>query len=151
MEPQPNNRGRFVKGNKRSKGRPPGPSNRAKVYPFMKDGGTTVQAQRFRALAHRMATDLGGHSSLTEAQSQLVRRCAMLSTQCELMEQEAAEGQPLNTHLYATITSHLTRTLSVLGLKREPIDVTPALHQYLDTLPVETSDSVAAADEKEID
>ena len=65
----------------------------------------------------------------------------MLSTQCELMEQEAAEGQPLNAHVYGTITSHLTRTLSVLGLKREPVDVTPALHQYLDTLPTEPQDS----------
>ena len=74
----------------------------------------------------------------------------MLSTQCELMEQEAAEGQPLNAHLYATITSHLTRTLSVLGLKREPIDVTPALHEYLDTLQlVEPQELVAAADKSE--
>jgi hypothetical protein len=30
------------------------------------------------------------------------------------------------------------RALNVLGLKREPIDVTPALHQYLETLqPIE--------------
>ena len=84
----------------------------------------------------------------------------MLSTQCELMEREAAEGQPLNTHLYATITSHLTRTLSVLGLKREMVDVTPALHEYLNTLPTKSPDlgtlqaepqdlvTVAAADEK---
>ena len=83
----------------------------------------------------------------------------MLSTQCELMEREAAEGQPLNTHLYATITGHLTRTLSVLGLKREMVDVTPALHEYLNTLPTESPIdtlqaepqdlvTVAAADEK---
>jgi hypothetical protein len=40
--------------------------------------------------------------------------------------------------------------LNALGLKREPIDVTPALHEYLDTLqPAEPPDlvSVKSADE----
>ena len=36
------------------------------------------------------------------------------------------------------LTGHLTRTLHALGLKREPIDVTPALHAYLETMPGET-------------
>ena len=73
----------------------------------------------------------------------------MLSAQCELMEAQAVEGQPLNALAYGQLTGHLVRALNVLGLKREPIDVTPALHQYLDTLQVqvETLDPVAAADE----
>ena len=54
------------------------------------------------------------------------------------MEKEAIAGQPLNAIAYGTLTGHLTRTLNALGLKREPIDVTPALHQYLDALPAET-------------
>ena len=58
----------------------------------------------------------------------------MISVACELMEKEAISGQPLNAIAYGTLTGHLTRTLNALGLKREPIDVTPALHQYLDTL-----------------
>ena len=57
----------------------------------------------------------------------------MLSAQCELMEAQAVEGQPLNAIAYGQLTGHLVRALNVLGLKREPIDVTPALHQYLDT------------------
>ena len=56
----------------------------------------------------------------------------MLSAQCELMESQAVEGQPLNAVAYGTLTGHLVRALNALGLKREPIDVTPALHQYLD-------------------
>ena len=43
-----------------------------------------------------MAFDLGGRENLTEAQQQLIRRCAMLSAQCELMEAEAVQGKPLN-------------------------------------------------------
>jgi hypothetical protein len=47
------------------------------------------------------------------------------------------------------MTSHLTRTLNALGLKREPVDVTPVLNEYLSTLPAETQDLAAAADESE--
>ena len=84
-----------------------------------------VSAQRFRTLASRMAFDLGGRENLTEAQQQLIRRCAMISAQCELMEAETVQGKPLNAIAYGTLTGHLTRTLNALGLKREPIDVTP--------------------------
>ena len=93
----------------------------------------------------RIANDLGGRENLTEAQLQIVRRCAMLSAQCELMESQAVEGQPLNAVAYGTLTGHLVRALNALGLKRESVDVTPALHQYLETLRAETQDAVAAA------
>ena len=77
----------------------------------------------------------------------------MISVQCELMEQETVGGKPLNAIAYGTLTGHLTRTLNALGLKREPNDVTPALHEYLDTLqaPAEPPDlvAVASADEGE--
>jgi hypothetical protein len=69
----------------------------------------------------------------------------MISAQCELMEAETVQGKPLNAIAYGTLTGHLTRTLNALG--REPIDVTPVLNEYLSTLPAETQDLVAAADE----
>ena len=97
----------------------------------------------------RMTYDLGGQESLTEAQQQLVRRCAMISAQCELMEAEMVQGKPLNAIAYGTLTRHLTRTPNALCLKREPVDVTPVLNEYLSTLPAETQDLVAAADESE--
>ena len=75
-----------------------------------------------------MVSDLGGSETLSAGQQQLVKRCAMISVACELMEKEAISGQPLNAIAYGTLTGHLTRTLNALGLKREPIDVTPALH-----------------------
>ena len=149
MESQPKPRGFFRKGNKYGKGRPFGSRNKPKDYPFMKDGSTMVSAQRFWTSASRMAFDLGGRENLTEAQQQLIRRCAMISAQCELMEQETVGGKPLNAIAYGTLTGHLTRTLNALGLKREPIDVTPVLNEYLSTLPAATQDLVAAADESE--
>ena len=68
----------------------------------------------------------------------------MLSVQCELLEAKAVEGHDLNALAYGQLTGHLVRALNALGLKREPIDVTPALHAYLDTL-------VAPADPSEVD
>ena len=59
----------------------------------------------------------------------------MISVACELMEKEAISGQPLNAIAYGTL-SMATWTLDTetrLALKREPIDVTPALHEYLAT------------------
>jgi uncharacterized protein (UPF0548 family) len=69
--------------------------------------------------------DLGGRENLTEAQQQLIRRCAMISAQCELMEQETVGGKPLNAIAYGTLTGHLTRTLNALGLKRDRRDAGP--------------------------
>jgi hypothetical protein len=62
---------------------------------------------------------------------------------------EGRPGQPLNAIAYGTLTGHLTRTLNALGLKREPVDVTPVLNEYLSTLPAETQGLVTAAEESE--
>jgi hypothetical protein len=79
-----------------------------------------------------MVNDLGGSETLSAGQQQLIKRCAMISVACELMEKEAISGQPLNAIAYGTLTGHLTRTLNALGLKREPIDVTRAC-MYIST------------------
>jgi Putative transposase len=54
----------------------------------------------------RMAFDLGGRENLTEAQQQLIRRCAMISAQCELMEQETVGGKHLGAHIGLTAVLH---------------------------------------------
>jgi hypothetical protein len=141
--------GYFSKGNKLGRGRPKGARNKPPAYPFMSEDDTSAPARRFRALIGRMADDLGGSEGLTAGQGQLIKRCAMISVACELMEQEAMTGQPLNAVAYGTLTGHLTRTLNALGLKREPIDVTPALHQYLDALEPAEPQEPAVADEGE--
>jgi hypothetical protein len=142
--------GQFAKGNRIGPGRPKGARNHARAYPFMDESDISAPARRFRGLMRRMVVDLGGVETLSAGQMQLIKRCAMISVACELMEKEAIAGQALNAIAYGTLTGHLTRTLNALGLKREPIDVTPALHQYLDTLgaPTEPSDVDAAASDE---
>jgi hypothetical protein len=45
--------------------------------------------------------------------------------------QKATAGEPLDLAAYGMLTGHLGRALRILGLKREPRDVTPTLEQYL--------------------
>ena len=103
--------GHFAKGNKIGPGRPKGARNRGRVYPFMDESDVSAPARRFRGLMHRMVDDLGGVETLSAGQQQLIKRCAMISVACELMEKEAISGQPLNAIAYGTLTGHLTRTL----------------------------------------
>ena len=58
------------------------------------------------------------------------QRAAWISLQCEKMEAKERPEYP-EIALYGTLTSHLARTLKVLGLKRQPRDVTPTLQSYL--------------------
>ena len=113
----------------------------------MKEGSDSVSASRFRTVAARIAFDLGGRENLTEAQLQVIRRAAMLAAQCELLEAQALDGKDFNAIAYGQLTGHLVRALNVLGLKREMLDVTPALHQYLDMLPAEPPDIEPRADD----
>jgi hypothetical protein len=129
-----NANGYFNRGNTLSKGRPRGSRNKPRTWPFTEDGDTSAPARRFRMLTLQMVADLGGSNNLSAGQKQLIKRCAMISVECERMEKSAMDGGDLNAAAYGSLTGQLNRTLNTLGLKREPIDVTPALHQYLDTL-----------------
>jgi hypothetical protein len=98
-----NTNGYFNRGNTLGKGRPPGSRNKPRAYPFMDESNTSAPARRFRGLMLQLAADLGGSTNLTAGQKQLIKRCAMISVACELMEQEAMAGQPLNL-AYGTLT-----------------------------------------------
>ena len=78
-------------------------------------------------------SDLGGREELSTGEFQLARRAAFISMHCELMEQLPA---PTNADIaqYGTLTSHLARTFKLLGLKRQPRDVTPTLQSYLNAV-----------------
>ena len=92
-----------------------------------------------------MAADLGGATALTAAQRQLIKRVrdALGAVRID-GEIRHGRGQ-LNAAAYGMLVNYLVRTLNALGLKREPVDVTPALHEYIDALPAETQDVIAAA------
>jgi hypothetical protein len=115
-------------------GRPPGSRNKpVNTGPVTNLEGEYFQPiiQRFHALLSRIINDLGGEAELSEGQIQLARRAAWISAQCEVLERRAEPGAPFDLTLYTMLTGHLTRTLSVLGLKRQPRDITPTLADYL--------------------
>jgi hypothetical protein len=122
-------KGRFIKGNKLSRGRKTGARNKP---PVMAEKLRSGPAVRLRELMERMTSDLGGAENLTEAERQLIRRAAMISVTCEQMEHRAALGESFDLTAYATATGHLGRTLKLLGLERQPRDETPSLRDYLD-------------------
>jgi hypothetical protein len=106
-------------------GRPPGSPN--KPYNphkelFFERHIETVIANKFRDLVDGLVGDLGGWDELGVGQLQLVRRCAMLCTQCEIWEQKAAEGGPFDPLLYSMLTNTLTRALKALGLGMKDIE-----------------------------
>jgi hypothetical protein len=44
------------------------------------------------------------------------------------------DGATFDATVYGTLTGHPTRTLGVLGLKRQPRDITPTLRDYLEAV-----------------
>jgi hypothetical protein len=88
-------------------------------------------ARRFRDLLNAHETDLGGYDGLSEGQRSIVRRCAMLELQCELMEgkfaaNSGAASRP-ELEIYQRTSNSLRRLLESLGLHRgrRARDITP--------------------------
>jgi hypothetical protein len=122
-------RGRFTKGNKQGLGRPVGARNKPRdpEARLRKAGPATVL--RFHDLLGGIVNDLGGEGALSTGQQQLARRCAFISTQCEIIERKATEGETVNPLVYGALTGQLVRAFKGLGLERRP--PTLALQDYL--------------------
>jgi hypothetical protein len=138
----------FAPGHEPLGGRPPGspnkPYNDSKALFFERHIDSAI-ADRFCGLVLGMVDDLGGQDNLLVGQLQLIRRCAMISTQCEMMEAAAAEGKPFNALIYSMLTNTLARALRGLGL--EEFNARPAqtitVHGFLPDLPVPDDDPAA--------
>jgi hypothetical protein len=92
-------------------------------------------ARRLRDLISDHVSDLGGEDMVSSAEMALVRRCAMLTLQLELLEQrfansENGEATPKALDAYQRTVGALRRTLESLGLQRRQKDVT-TLSDYL--------------------
>jgi hypothetical protein len=98
---------------------------------FLDSEVRSVSSRRFRDLLVGIISDLGGQDAISTGQMQLARRCALISVQCEVMEQAAVAGQPFDVNIYGELTDRLGRALQRLGLKRRPRDVTPTSQDYL--------------------
>ena len=83
--------------------------------------GRSLWARRFRDLLELHAMDLGGPSGCTEAQRQLIRRCAALEVELERLEGQFAQNPAgrEKLDLYQRMTNTLRRTLQALGLNAQ--------------------------------
>ena len=92
--------------------------------------------RRLRDLIKLHTSDLGGDDVITESESRIVRRAAMLTLQLEMMDAKfATNGGEATAHqlqLYQQCSNTVRRLLESLGLKRRQKDITPpTLQQYL--------------------
>jgi hypothetical protein len=129
-------KGRFTPGHKLAKGRPWGARNKPLGPP------QSITLRRFHGLLLGIVNDLGGRDALSTGEIQLARRAAWISMHCELMERKETTELP-ELAIYGTLTSHLARTLNLLGLKRVPRDVTPTLRDYLEARRIEPAEGDA--------
>lgn len=85
--------------------------------------GRTLPARRYRSLCTDLARDMGDDPSA--AQWLLICRCAALTVQAELLDQQIVTGGAVDVQSYTALTGALTRTLKTLGLERRAKDVSP--------------------------
>jgi hypothetical protein len=106
--------------------------------------GRTLWCRRFRDLNALIIDDLGGDDLVTEAQRAIVRRAALLITECERLETGfavAGAASLAELEVYSRISNSQRRLLESLGLKRRAKDVTPpSLHEYLRRRPMEAAE-----------
>ena len=91
--------------------------------------------RRLRDLIMQHEADLGGENFISESERRLVRRAAMLTLQCEMLEKQWAsnsngEAGSKSLDVYQRATSNLRRLLETLGMKRRPRNVTPTVDEY---------------------
>jgi hypothetical protein len=93
--------------------------------------------RRLRDLIDAHTSDLGGDDNISEGERRLVRRCAMLTLQLEMMETRwaANDGEASEKQLetYQRVTGALRRTLESLSPhhQRRAKDVGPTLGEIL--------------------
>jgi hypothetical protein len=104
--------------------------------------------RRLSQLAREHITDLGGEGLISHAERVLVKRCAMLVLQLELIELRWVSGskdvESGDLDAYQRCVNTLRRTLEALGLQRRPKDVIPSLDEYLARQRTHTADGNAA-------
>lgn len=97
----------------------------------------TMWARRFYDLSQAYESDLGGSDEVSTGEAALIRRVVCLQIEAKLLEHKFALAQtgalPSDLDLYARLSNSLNRLLSTIGLRRRPRDVTPHLHDYINS------------------
>jgi hypothetical protein len=97
--------------------------------------GRSVWMRRLKDLIRAHVNQLGGPTNLTHAEEVLVRRAAMLTLQCEILERKFAQhgGEAPRSYLdlYGKTSKTLHRLLAATGLQRRAKNVTPGVIDIL--------------------
>ena len=97
--------------------------------------GRSAWMRRYRDLIQLHVSDLGGEDLISESERRLVRRAAMLTLQCELLDQKFAlsegEASVIDLDRYQRASNSLRRLLESLGLQRRQRDITPSVEDYV--------------------
>ena len=101
--------------------------------------GRSATFRRYRDILASLVVDMGGDPS--EAQMQIARRAAQLSTWCEEQDAAAANGQPFDIAAYTTASNSLRRLLGDLGLERTARNVTPTIVEYMASKAAQKADA----------
>jgi hypothetical protein len=92
---------------------------------FITGNPNSAWARRFHDLVLGHVSDLGGRSTMSEAQLALCKRAAGLECELEQMEGRMSLGQEISLDSYGRAASHLRRMLETLGVERRAKTVTP--------------------------
>jgi hypothetical protein len=96
--------------------------------------GRSPWVRRCKDVIAAHLSDLGGEVNTSAAERNLVRRCAVLTVELELLEAKFAsvgEASPDDLDLYQRTAGNLRRLFEAVGLQRRPRDVTPSLAEYI--------------------
>jgi hypothetical protein len=91
----------------------------------------TSAARSAKALISELHDDLGGEHHLSAAERALTVRAAICTAMLEHIETVWLSGRGLDVAAYTALVNVQRRTLTTLGLKRVPRDITPTLDRYL--------------------
>jgi hypothetical protein len=95
--------------------------------------GRSPWVRRCKDVIAAHLSDLGGEDNTSAAERSLVRRCAVLTVELELLEAKFAtvgEASPDDLDLYQRTAGNLRRLLEAVGLQRRQRDVTPDPLEY---------------------
>jgi hypothetical protein len=98
---------------------------------FVEGDPNSAWSRRYHDLVVGHVGDLGGRDMLSEAQLSLVKRASAIECELERLDAALSLGEAVDLDSYGRATSHLRRLFETLGLKRQPRDVSPALHEQL--------------------
>lgn len=85
--------------------------------------GRSSAARRFRDLVVAYIADMGGLDQCSEIKLGLLRRLAATTVQCELLEAQMVNGEPVDIATLCTLASTSMRLSVRLGLERRTRDV----------------------------